>query len=520
MVRSNQMLFGYLADKNAKYYPDKIFLVDENRRCTFREFNSRTNAMARGFLNAGIKPGDRVAVLNHNSVELFEVYFGAMKAAAIPVPINVRLAPPEVAEILQDAAPSLLLAHKNYLPKIPPKGPGQTWSQVYAIGGSETLPDYETLIGNYSTSRVEPVADDDDPAILIYTSGTTGKPKGVMLTHRNLLADVWSSCVTRRLAPDDVALVTAPLYQAGAFGSMIANVFRGNTIVILDGFDPPKVLATIEREKVSTALFVPAMIIKLLEFEDRGRYDLSSMRTVVYGAAPMPVGALKQAMERFRWDFIGACGATETGPGYIAFLDRENHYLDGSAQMEKRLQSIGKEGINAEVRIFDDEDRELPPGEVGEIVLRGQNIMKGYWGKPRETAEALRSGWYHTGDLGYMDADGYIYIVDRKKDLIISGGFNVYPKEIENVLDTHPAVLESAVVGIPHPRWGETPLAFVVLKKGAPAPELGALMGFLRERLADYKLPRGGIQFTQELPRNASGKVLKRELRARVSPKS
>jgi acyl-CoA synthetase (AMP-forming)/AMP-acid ligase II len=188
--------------------------------------------------------------------------------------------------------------------------------------------------------------------------------------------------------------------------------------------------------------------------------------------------------------------------------------------MEKRLQSIGKEGINAEVRIFDDEDRELPPGEVGEIVLRGQNIMKGYWGKPRETTEALRSGWYHTGDLGYIDADGYIYIVDRKKDLIISGGFNVYPKEIENVLDTHPAVLESAVVGIPHPRWGETPLAFVVLKRGVAAPELEGLMGFLRERLADYKLPKGGIQFTQELPRNASGKVLKRELRAKVTGKS
>jgi acyl-CoA synthetase (AMP-forming)/AMP-acid ligase II len=181
--------------------------------------------------------------------------------------------------------------------------------------------------------------------------------------------------------------------------------------------------------------------------------------------------------------------------------------------MEKRLQSIGKEGINAEVRIFDDDDRELPPGEVGEIVLRGPNIMKGYWRKPQETADALRTGWYHTGDLGYIDEDGYIYIVDRKKDLIISGGFNVYPKEIENALDTHPAVLESAVVGIPHPRWGETPLAFVVLKKGTPAPRPEEVMEFLQERLADFKLPKGGIRFIPALPRNASGKVLKRELR-------
>jgi long-chain acyl-CoA synthetase len=248
-----------------------------------------------------------------------------------------------------------------------------------------------------------------------------------------------------------------------------------------------------------------------------GRFDLVSMKTICYGSAPMPVDALKKSMDRFDWRFMGACGATETSSGYIAFLPNEDHYLDGSPVREKRLHSIGKESINAEVRIFDDNDRELLPGEVGEIVIRGTHIMKGYWRKPDETAEALRHGWYHTGDMGYIDKDGYIYLVDRKKDLIISGGFNVYPKEIESALAAHPAVLESAVIGIPHPEWGETPLALVVLEKGAEPPETEALMEFLRQRVAGYKLPRGGILLVKELPRSAAGKVLKRELKTLYS---
>jgi len=255
------------------------------------------------------------------------------------------------------------------------------------------------------------------------------------------------------------------------------------------------------------------MILKLLRFPDREKYDLSSMRTVIYGAAPMPVGVLREAMDKFGWEFMGACGATETGPAYIAFLDRADHMLDGSLEKEKRLASIGKEGINAQVRIFDENDRSLPAGEVGEIVVRGPHIMKGYWKRPQETAEALRGGWYHTGDLGTMDQDGYITIVDRKKDMIISGGFNVYPKEIEVALGLHPAILESAVVGVPHEMWGETPRAYVVLRSEAKTPSEEELIAFLRGHLASFKLPKGGIVFVKELPRNASGKVLKRVLR-------
>lgn len=517
MPSANQMLLSSLAAKNAVYAPDKDFLVEQKRRCSFRQFNQRTDALAAGLLARGLQPGQRVAVMNHNSIELLEVYFGAMKAGGVALPLNVLLSPVEIGGIVQDADPAFVLAGASYLDKLDLGGLSQRGAQVFIIGnGREGVRSYESLLSGSGAAPPEPQVGDDDVALLIYTSGTTGAPKGVMLTHRNLVSDAWATSVARRLGKDEISLVTAPLYQSGALGSMLGNVLRTNTVVLLNGFDPGQVLETIERERVNNALLVPAMIIKLLQFPDLDRYDLSSMRTVIYGASPMPVPVLKQVMARFGWEFMGACGATETGPAYIAFLDREDHQLDGDPAKERRLASVGKEGINAQVRIFDEQDQLLPPGEVGEIVVRGPHIMKGYWNKPQETAEALRGGWYHTGDLGLMDEDGYIFIVGRKKDMIISGGFNVYPRDIEIALAEHPAVCEAAVVGIPHEMWGETPRAYVVLQPGETAPADDELMAFLRNRLAPFKLPKGGFVFVDNLPRNASGKVLKRDLRAQA----
>jgi acyl-CoA synthetase (AMP-forming)/AMP-acid ligase II len=514
MTLFNQMLFSYMAEKNAKYFPEKIYIVDESKRITFKRFHERTNALARGLRASGIKVGDRVAVLNHNAVENAEVFWGAMKTGAIAVPVNIRLAPPEIADILEDADPSLLVVGRDYVSKLPSDVNPPLRGRIHVVeGGTGSFGGYQALIKGHSTERVETEATDEDVAMLIYTSGTTGKPKGVMWTHRNLFSSAQASAVSRLTGPQDVSLVAAPMYQAAGVATLCSSTFRGNTVILINRFDPAQYLAAIEREGATTAFVVPAMLLKLLECSEINRFALDSMKTICYGSAPMPVDALKICMERFGWRFMGACGATETSSGYIAFLPHEDHLLDGSAGRERRLHSIGKESINAEVRIFDDSDQELRAGQVGEIVIRGTNIMKGYWRKPEETAEALRSGWYHTGDLGYIDEEGYIFIVDRKKDMIISGGFNVYPKEIEAALDDHPAVIESAVIGIPDQAWGETPLALVVLNKGATPPGPQDLMDFLRSRLAGYKLPRGGIRFVQELPRNASGKVLKRELR-------
>ncbi|RJR30703.1 MAG: long-chain-fatty-acid--CoA ligase [Desulfobacteraceae bacterium] len=513
MTLVNQMLFSYVAEKNAKVFPGKTYLVDETRRCTFKTFHERTNALARGLFSAGMRAGDRVAVLNHNAVENAEIFWGCMKAGVIAVPVNIRLAPPEIAQILEDADPALVITGLDYLPRLT-----SAWTpspeRIYVIqSGVPPHKSYGELIEGFSTDRVETDAGDEDVAMLIYTSGTTGKPKGVMWTHRNLFSSAQASAISRRTRPEDVALVAAPVYQAAGVATLFSSAYRGNTTVLINHFDPAEYLATIEREGVTTAFIVPAMLMKLMQSSEIDRRDLSSMRTICYGSAPMPIDLLKRAMNRFGWRFMGACGATETSSGYIAFLPDEDHLQDGSPVKERRLRSIGKESINAEVRIFDEQDRELPAGEVGEIVIRGTNIMKGYWRQPGETAEALRNGWYHTGDLGSIDEDGYIYIVDRKKDMIISGGFNIYPKEIETALDNHPSVLESAVVGLPDPQWGETPLAVVVLKKNTEPPGADGLMEFLREKLAGYKLPRGGIVFAGELPRNAAGKVLKRELR-------
>jgi len=516
MHPANQMSISYVVTKNAKYYPQKMFLKDDRRQVAFLEFDRRTNALAGSLLAQGLKKGDRVVVINHNSIELLEVYFGAIKAGGIAVPVNVHLAAQEWADIFRNIKPRFIIIRQDYLNKLKQMRVSSLPRHgVFVICGNdeEDLPDYESLIRESSPDRIDISAKNTDTALIIMTSGTTGKPKGVMLSHQNLLSDAWASVISKRLTPDDIALVTAPLYQAGALGSMLANIFCGNTIIIQNGFDPARVLAAIEKECITTLLFVPVMLIKLMQYPDIDRFDLSSMKTVVYGSAPMPLTPLRAAMDRFGWEFMNACGATETGPAYIAVLNYEAHHLDGSPEMEKHLYSIGKEGINAEVRIFDDEDKERPAGEVGEIVVRGPAVMKGYWRKPKETAEVLRKGWYHTGDLGTIDEDGYIYIVDRKKDLIISGGFNVYPKEIENLLDRHPAVAEVAVIGVPHELWGETPLALVVLKPGAAAPSQEAFMAYLKDRIAGYKLPKGGIKIIDALPRNASGKIQKTVLR-------
>jgi acyl-CoA synthetase (AMP-forming)/AMP-acid ligase II len=515
MSRVRQMLFSYLAEKNAKYHPQKTFIVDEVKRCTFDEFNRRTNALARGLLSRGLRAGDRVVVLNHNALENVETFFGVMKAGGVAVPINVRLTASEVGEILRDAEPALIVAGRNYLDRIP--DPEKKAGRIFGIQeGGHPFPVYESLIRGFSRERIGGETDDDETAMLIYTSGTTGKPKGVMWSHRNLFSSAQASAISRLTKADDVALLAAPIYQAAGVGTLFSSTFRGNTVVLINRFEPGNYLALIARERITTAFVVPAMLLKLLECPDIERMDLGSMRTICYGSAPMPVEPLKQTIKKFGWTFMGACGATETSPGYIAFLNAEDHFLDGSPRMEKHLHSIGKESINAEVRIFDEHDRELPANEIGEIVIRGTNIMKGYWRKPAETAETLRQGWYHTGDLGYIDEEGYIYIVDRKKDLLISGGFNVYPKEIENALGAHPAVLESAVVGKPDPQWGETPVAFVVRRKEAAPVSVPELLDFLRERIAGYKLPKGGVFFIDDLPRNAAGKVMKQVLRERV----
>ncbi|MEM4406780.1 MAG: AMP-binding protein, partial [Candidatus Methanomethylicaceae archaeon] len=427
----NTLLLSDLIDKNAMRKPHKTFIVDEKGRWSFCEFRRKVNELSRGLLRAGVTHGDRVAVLQHNSMELLQVYFATMKTGAAAVPLNVLLSPKELKDIIEDADPRVLIVGNRYLEKVDVDVLKEKRIAVFAIGDSGSwIPNYEELMRE-GESVPEPGITAEDLAMIIYTSGTEGAPKGVMLTHKNLVSVAWATCITRDIHEDEVSLVTAPLYQAAAFGSILGNILRGTTVCLHDGFKPANVLETIEREKVTSGLFVPSMLIKLLgEFPSLSTKEVGSLRTVIYGAAPMPLTLLKEVMCRFEWEFIGAYGATETGPAYITVLDREDHKLDGDPKKEKRLASVGREGINVRVCIFDELDNRVSCGEVGEVVVRGPNVMKGYWKRPEETTKAFKGGWYHTGDLGYMDDEGYLFLVGRKKEMIISGGFNVYPREI------------------------------------------------------------------------------------------
>ena len=516
MSKVHDLPFCHVIRRLAVRHPDKICFKDDHRQVTFGEFDKHTSSVARGLIDKGLKPGDRVCVVTNNCVEALEAFFGIMKADGIPVPVNQATKPMELEAIFKSIEPKMLMMGNDYLGKLDPIGKdAQTWTDLFVLRGGEgaEYPAIGSLIAGYPSDPIDSKAANDDTALILLTGGTTGLPKGVMITHTSMLTNVFSANFLLTLHPHDKLLLFPPFCNGGPFSHMIGRMMRGVTIVLQNGFDPARFLKTVQEEEITLVMAVPAMIWKLMQFPDLDHYDLSSIRLVTYATAPMPVPLLKQVMEKFNWEFQNGYGATELIGSIITALDPADHRLDGSPEMEKRLGSVGREGPDAIVRIFNDADEELPSGQIGEIVMRGPHLMKGYWRQPEMTAEALRNGWYHTGDVGYMDEGGYFFIVDRKKDMVISGGFNVYPKELENLLYTHPSVLDCAVIGVPHEKWGETPMAFIVLRPGEPAPSEEELMLFCKERIAAYKLPNGGIKFVGELPRTSQGKMDKKVLK-------
>jgi long-chain acyl-CoA synthetase len=507
------MLMGYLTTKHARNQPNKTAIVFNDVRLTFKELNDRVCRLGNGLLSLGVRKGDRMGILMTNCHQYVEFYFACFKIGAIATPINFRFAGPEITYVMNNAGVKVLLTGGEFYKTIEEiKEDFYSLEQVICIDdkGDATI-GYEDLLE--SSSEEEPVVDlDDDEVIFLgYTSGTTGRPKGAMLTHRNILCSSQAIVFHREMTPKDSYLFSAPLFHVAASGGMMGTLFCGAKNVILDKFDPKMVLETCECEGVTMAILIPTMISLLLDFPDLDKYDLSSLKKVPYGAAPMPPAIIKRAIQVFDVEFNQAYGQTEISSGYITFLGGEDHLLDGTEQSERRLASVGKEGINAEIRLVDDEGRDLPRGQIGEIVVRGQHVMKGYWNDPEETAKALRNGWLHSGDMGCMDEDGYVYLADRKKDMIITGGENVYPKEIENLLYEHPDIKDAAVIGIPDEKWGESIRAFVVVKEGAGISEQ-EIIEYCKMHLSSYKKPKS-VEFVHDLPRNPSGKVLKTVLR-------
>ncbi|MGH3906875.1 MAG: acyl-CoA synthetase [Pseudonocardiaceae bacterium] len=495
------MNLGAFLTATAARSPDRIALSYAGRRLPYAELNQRVDALAAGLAGRGLAAGDRVVLWLRNCPEFIESFFACWKLGLVAVPVNARLRAADVAFHAADCGASALILGPEFA-----TGAEQV-DVAHRIGTGDCGDvSYDDLVAAYRDvpDQTRPV-DDNAPAWLFYTSGTTGRPKGAVLTHGNLIFVTVSWCADLHcLQPEDVVLHCAPLSHGAGFHALAA-VARGAENVVHARFDPSAVLEAISRQHVSAAWLVPTQIRLLLDCKDLERTDLSTLTRVVYGGSPMFLGDLTEAVERIGPVFCQLYGQGES-PMTITYLRREEHRVDRPDVAVLTSAGIARTGM--EVRIADPDDRVVPVGEAGEIQVRGPAVMKGYWGRPDADAEALRGGWLHTGDVGRADDRGFIYVLDRLKDLIITGGTNVYAREVEDVLLRHPRVHEAAVFGSRDRLWGEAVTAVVV----GDAVREDDLRAFCREHLADYMRPKR-IHLADKLPRNSYGKVLKRELR-------
>ena len=494
---------------HAETRPERVALRFDGETITYAALDRRANQAAQGLLAAGIKRGTRIAVLAKNSPAFFELWFGATKAGAAVVPVNFRLAPPEIAFVVNDAAAELLFVGADFYPAVEKvAGTLKTVRAIIALGGGHPAwPDYRGWLARQEPRDPHLPVGGRDCAIQMYTSGTTGHPKGAQISHDNLLTLVphalaqWGTWRDR-----DVNLVCLPLFHIGGSAWGLVGLYRGVENVLTRDFDPPAILRIIEQQRVTKAIFVPAMMLFLLQAPQARDTDFSSLELVVYGASPAPLDLIRRAIEVFGCGLAQVYGLTET-TGAITYLGPEDH---GEHAIE-RMTSCGKPMAEVEIKIVDAAGNALPPGEIGEIICRTPQVMLGYWNLEEASRRSIRDGWFWSGDAGYMDKDGYLYIHDRVKDMIVSGGENIYPAEVESALFGHPAIADVAVIGVPDERWGEAVKAIVVAKPGA-AVGVAELIDYARERIAGYKVPRS-IDFVAALPRNPAGKILKRELR-------
>ncbi len=492
-------------------------VVCGSTRYTWDEFELRTDALARGLAGLGVQRGDRVSVLMLNCHRYLELYYACARMGAVIVPLNIRLARAEIVFILNDSESKALIVDKTFAPHASGRDSFPTVENVVYIGDETPtgMINYEDVVsqGSHMQESVDQVMEDDDLAGLYYTGGTTGRAKGVMLSHKNIVSNAMHTIAAAAYGEKDTYLHAAPMFHLADAGSTFALTMVGARHAFIPMFNPELVLKTIEQEKVTLVLLVPTMLNMVLNHPNASNYDLSSLKRLAYGASPMPVEILKQGMAKWGQIFSQGYGLTEASP-LLTGLDTWDHQPDGSPAQMRRLLSVGREVLGVEVRVVDADNKDVRPGEIGEIIARGPNIMQGYWRMPEATAAAIVDDWLHTGDLATVDEENYIYIVDRAKDMIISGGENIYSVEVENALYTHPAVLEAAVIGIPHESWGEAVHAVVVLKPGAQASS-EELIEHTREQIAGYKVPRSLEFLSDPLPKSGAGKILKRDLRAK-----
>lgn len=496
----------------AREIPDHPFAEMGGTSISYAQANQRANQFSHALLKSGLSNGCRFSYLAKNSIEMALMFFAASKVGVVPVPLNYRLAPREWLYIIDDAGSEVLFCTNEFIQAI--NSVREELSKVQAFvcldGEHDGWTSYTDWLSDDQTDPNVEVREDEQ-LYQMYTSGTTGLPKGAMLSQRSI--DCNLGMISRAMGVGERAerfLVVAPLYHAAAGITLKASIFNGCTVVIHEEFNPPEVVRSLSEDRITKATLVPAMIQAcLVGVPDITERTFPDLQTILYGASPIAVETLRQAIDTFDCDFFQAFGMTET-TAMATGLGAAEHRR-ALAGEEHLLKSAGRAALGTQIRIVGEDDEELPLGEVGEIIVKGPQVMMGYWNLPEATEKALQNGWMHTGDAAYMDDEGFIYIQDRIKDMIVSGGENIYPTEIENALFEHEAVADAAVIGIPSEQWGESVMAFLVLKADHQV-SADEIVEFCRPRLAGFKIPRR-IEFLDEVPRNASGKVLKKDLR-------
>jgi long-chain acyl-CoA synthetase len=501
-----------ILSESAHSFPDRPVALSAQGQLTYGQLDAASDRVAASLAIGGIRPGDRVALQLPNIPQFLISYFGILKAGAVAVPLNVMLKAPEVAFHLSDSGARLLITWEGILAEAVKGAQAANLDQIYAVGHADeqdgAVP-FERLLAVEAPRYEMAMRNPADTATIIYTSGTTGRPKGAELTHLQLYMNADIPGRLFGIKPDDIVIAALPLFHVFGLSSVLNLCVRfGCTMSLIPRFTPAAVLEAIQRDRATIFDGVPTMFADLMSYPDLDGYDLSSLRVAISGGASIPAPLLDAFEERFGLVILEGYGLTETASTTTFNVSAE----------ERRVYSVGKPIWGTHTQVWDDEGRPLPPGpeNVGEVVTRGLHVMKGYWRAPEATAAVFSGDWFRTGDLGYFDKDGFLFIVSRKKEVIIRGGYNVYPSEIENVLHAHPAVAEAAVVGVPDERLGQEVMAVIIAHSAATLVEAD-LHSYLRERLAAYKIPRI-FEFWSELPKNTLGKILKEELvRAKVT---
>jgi long-chain acyl-CoA synthetase len=501
--------------RNALLHSDRLAFAYGSQRVSFSQYNSRVNSLIHALGSMGLRKGDGIGVVSWNCLSFTDVYGAAMKGGFIMSPFNPRLVDDELDYLINYSQVKVLFVGLELVDIVNRIRPRLSEVRHYICleGKTPDMREHQALLDNFPKKEPDVDLNEDDPYLILYTSGTTGTPRGAVYSHIQKLEEARTKALQIGVEPNRKHVMILPLFHIGG-SSFFWTFFFGaasNVIMPNRSFDPVATLRSIQDEKATDLDTVPTQIVMMLSTHDIEKYDLTSLKTIKYGASPMPVELLRKAIERFGPIFEQGYGQTESGPD-ITYVPKEmNSVLEKSSEEQKVLASCGQPCIWVHARIVDEGNKDVEPHAVGEIIVQSKCIMKEYWNQPKYTREAIVDGWHHTGDMGYYDEKGFIYIIDRKRDMIVTGGENVYSKEVEEALNRHPAVLETAVIGIPDEKWIERVHAVVVLKKGQQANS-EELINFCKQNLARYKAPRS-VDLVSSLPKNPQGKILKREIR-------